>query len=102
MGTEHLRSSGHERAPSPDPKGMRILRREERHATVVTVLTHYVPWVTLAGSVGFFAWWVVSLATGFSDAAALTMFIVLTVFAGFSWLTRYALLGPEREPDPKP
>ena len=81
---------------------MRSLNREERHALLVLVLAHVAPWACCAGSVGFLGWWIVSLTRPQSDDAALAMFVTFTLFAGYAWAVRVALLGPNRGGDPKP
>ena len=86
----------------PTPGGMSSLNREERHALLVIVLAHIAPWFTLVGAVGFLSWWIVSLTRPQSDDAALAMFVTFTLFTGYAWAVRHALLGPTRGTDPKP
>jgi len=81
---------------------MRSLNREERHALLVIVLAHIAPWLTLVGAVGFLSWWIVSLTQPQSDDAALYMFVTFTLFTGYAWAVRVALLGQTRGGDPKP
>lgn len=95
-------ASGPERAPSPNPEGMSSLRREHRHALLVAVLVSYVPWGTSAAAVAFLIAWIVSMFRSTQDGVALFMGIVLTAFAGFSWVTRIALQGLIPEDDPQP